>query len=324
MFSCGWSACFAAFCCPQDGCRCVFDGFDGDCYTRINMDRTDKRFCRKTVVGLATAGICLVLCGMAGRTPDVEANLLENGGFERGTNETPLAWAASVESADGAFSLWDSDVSHGGLRSVRLSTKVPYTGEPFNNWYQNIETPLGGRKLTLRGYIKGHDVQDAAVWLQCFQRGSPVPVAVATSNTNSSPTGDFGWTEQRVDIDVPQGTTLVVTRLVMVGTGTVWFDDISLAVSEPTPDVGATEPEVPADLNEKLEAIAEENKSLRQSYEKLSETIERLVARVQSLQDSIEVNRTQSGSNEPAVGLPFIIPDRNIVGPPPSVNRPAP
>jgi hypothetical protein len=277
------------------------------------MIRTYKTCCRKAIVAVGLAGVCLAVCGWTVSGGAAETNLLENGGFERGAGDSVLGWTASVAPGVDAYSLWDGEVSHGGLRSVKLCTETPYPGEPFNNWYQNIEAPLDGKKIKLSGYIKGHEVQDAALWLQCFQRGSSVPVAVGTSHTNKSPVGDFGWTQQMVEVDVPQGTTLVVVRLMFVGTGTVWFDDVALDVSESKSSDAIRPIFRPEDgLASKLDAIAEENKSLRENYEKLTAKLDQLASDIGSLRESIE-GKAKDAAAQSSRPAPFLIPDRSKV-----------
>jgi len=256
--------------------------------------------------------------GRAGAEP---VSLVRNGGFEQGVGERPFSWLVSVAEAEGASALWDDQVSHSGLRSVKLSTSTEYSSEPFNNWSQNIEEPLADKRVTVRGFVKGHDVQSAALWLQCFRRGYAVAVSSVMSSETAPLLGSFGWTEQEASVYVPQDTGLVVVRLVLVGTGTVWFDDITIEVAGPLADRGADEDQ-PAeasvapgvqdsDVQAALEAIAEDNRRLRDVNETLSQQIEQLADRVRSLQSFLEqFQKSQPVPTDTA--LPFIIPPRNI------------
>ncbi len=253
-----------------------------------------------------------------GATP---ASLLRNGGFEDGLGERPFLWTVSIVPAEGASAVWDDKVSRSGLRSVQLSTATRYPSEPYNNWNQSVVRPLAGKDVTVRGFVKGHNVEGAALWLQCFQRGSTISLATAASNETQPLQGSFGWTEQEVSLRVPQGTDFIVVRLTLIGTGTVWFDDIVMEVVEQDghepPKEGAPDEqesdsvEQTGALTAALEAVAEENRKLRATNEQLSEQIDQLSERVEALQMVLEqLQASEQPTTEP--GLPFTVPPRNI------------
>ncbi len=274
-------------------------------------------FAAAAVMVVCTAGWCY-----AASVDATVASPLRNGGFENGTGEGPVTWLSSVAPAEGASALWDDQVSLNGLRSIQLTTSTQYASEPYNNWSQNIGEPLGGKRVTVRGYVKGHSVQDAVLWLQCFHSGSSIPIAAVASNETQPLQGSFGWTEREVSLYVPQATDLVVLRLALVGTGTVWFDDIVMEVVDPE----AEKPPVPGkstteqtdesedetnELAVALKSIAEENRKLRDANEQLSRQIDHLADRVQSLQTFLEEMQA-AGADSTQTSLPFIIPPRNI------------
>jgi len=288
------------------------------------MSSHTKRIERRAMLAFAAAAVIACVAGRC-YADDVDAtvvSLLRNGGFEDGVADRPFSWLVSVVPAEGASALWDDQVSRTGLRSVQLSTSTRYTSEPYNNWSQNISEPLGGKRVVVRGYVKGHNVENAALWLQCFQRGSAIPIATAASNETQPLQGSFGWTEREVSLYVPQTTDLVVVRLALIGTGTVWFDDVVVEVVEPevrkppgpsqptTEQTAAPEAET-AELAAALESVAEENRKLQTANEQLAGQIDHLADRVQSLQTFLEEIQA-AGPVSIETSLPFIIPPRNI------------
>jgi len=288
------------------------------------MSSHAKKIERCAVAAFTAAAVVVCMCAWccADEVETAVASLLRNGGFEDGDGDGPFSWLVSVVPAEGASSLWDDQVSHSGLRSVQLSTATRYTSEPYNNWSQNIGEPLGGKRVVVRGHVKGHNVESAALWLQCFQRGSAIPIAATASNDTQPLQGSFGWTEQEASLYVPQTTDLVVVRLALIGTGTVWFDDIVMEVVErearqpPVPSQPTTErtaaPEADtAELAAALDSVAEENRKLREANEQLSRQIDQLADRVQSLQTFLEEMQA-AGPVSTETSLPFIIPSRNI------------
>jgi len=283
-----------------------------------------KRIKRHVIAVFAAAVVVVCMAGWccADDVGTAVASLLQNGGFEDGGGGGPFSWLVSVVSAEGASSLWDDQVSRGGLRSVQLSTATRYTSEPYNNWSQNIGEPLGGKHVVVRGYVKGHNVENAVLWLQCFQRGSAIPIADTASNKMQPLHGSFGWTEQEASLYVPQSTDLVIVRLALIGTGTVWFDDIVMEIVEPE----TRQPPVPSrpsseqtaapeadttELAAALESVAEQNRKLCEANEQLSRQIDQLAQRVQSLQTFLEEMQA-AGPVSTETSLPFIIPPRNI------------
>jgi len=275
---------------------------------------------RLSIVALAAVAAVSGQCN--GSDLETEAvSLVRNASFENGTGDMPFSWLVSIAPAEGASAAWDDKISYNGLRSVQLSTAEPYPTEPYNNWSQNIDVPLGGKRVTVSGYVKGRLVNDAALWLQCFQRGSATPIATVASNEMHPLQGDFGWTERQVSLYVPQGTDLVVVRLTLIGTGTVWFDDIVMEVEEPPvqkPQSAGVHSEREsgsgartAELADALETVAQENRKLRAANEQLSKQIDLLAERVKSLQTFLEESQTvKPPSTEKSV--PFIVPPRNV------------
>jgi hypothetical protein len=189
--------------------------------------------------GLLCALMVLILPGGG----VVAENLLANPGFESLTADQPDRWDRFVQPKPGAVARLD-DRAHSGAYSVWLHTPTPYDREPVNNWSQNIIAQFGGETLRVSGHIQVADAKEAALWLQCWRK-RPWGVLAAASTSIATPVyGTSEWQEVSMDVDVPEGTDFVTLRCVLMGTGSAWFDDISLArVTPKAVESAAEEPQ---------------------------------------------------------------------------------
>ncbi len=157
-----------------------------------------------------------------------EGNLLANPGFEALVADQPARWDSFVQPKPGAVARLD-DHSHAGGYSVWLHTPMPYAKEPVNNWSQNIIADFGGETLRVSGFIRVADAKEAALWLQCWRK-RPWGVLSATSTSTDMPVyGTADWQEVSMNVEIPKGTDFVTLRCVLLGTGSAWFDDISVS-----------------------------------------------------------------------------------------------
>ena len=113
----------------------------------------------------AMAWAVLFCCAVA-RADD---NLIPNPGFEDLSGSMPARWDVFVQSADGATGRLVDD-AHSGKFAVQLQTATPYAQDPANNWSQNLVGDFAGKRLRLSGYIKVSEVDDAAIWVQCWRK----------------------------------------------------------------------------------------------------------------------------------------------------------
>lgn len=175
------------------------------------------------------AWLLLSLCAAA-QSPAEAPNLLANPGFEDLRGELPAHWRPFVEPKPGA----GADLDHAtgrdsGRISARLHVPDPYEKEPANNWSQSVIADLAGKRLRVSGWIRTEGATEATIWAQCCSK-APLTVLQFVSTSDDHPRyGDTDWTHVQADFDVPQGTGFVVVRAVLLGVGTAWFDDLSLA-----------------------------------------------------------------------------------------------
>jgi hypothetical protein len=154
-------------------------------------------------------------------------NLLANPGFEDLAGDRPARWDVFVQPKPGAEAAI-SDIAHGGAYSIRLHTPTPYEKEPVNNWSQNLIADFGGQTLEISGFIRVQEAKEAALWIQLWRK-RPWGVLGAHSTSVDSPVyGTAEWQEVRMSVEVPKGTDFVTIRCVLLGTGSAWFDDLSV------------------------------------------------------------------------------------------------
>mgnify|MGYP005853559463 CR=1 FL=1 len=157
-----------------------------------------------------------------------EGELLANGGFERTNGALPAQWHLFVLPQPGAVGRIETD-AHAGAHAAMLHTPLPYERDPINNWSQNVHADVAGKTLILRGAIRTQEATEAAIWVQCWKQGARLPHAVFSTRDTVPFQGTRDWEEVSQTIKVPAATDFLVVRCVLLGTGSAWFDEISLA-----------------------------------------------------------------------------------------------
>ncbi|HPO15921.1 MAG TPA: hypothetical protein PLI09_20940 [Candidatus Hydrogenedentes bacterium] len=242
-------------------------------------------------------------------------NLLGNPGFEDLVADAPARWECFTAPQEGAFGRLDN-TAFTGAYSVMLHTPMPYPKEPCNNWNQNVIAKLSGKKLAVSGYIKTKDVTEAAIWVQCWRKNPWGVLYVANSSHDTPMYGTKDW--QRIDLafDVPKETDFVTVRCVIKGTGTVWFDDLSLVETgeaesgepeAPMPPMGGPAPSSTASAGTsqtKLDKVEDEVTRLRNANMALAEALDQMQASNQQLMQELtairkQLKRLQESSGQP-------------------------
>lgn len=150
----------------------------------------------------------------------VAANDLLNSGFEAGTND----WSIHVYGAKSVVEI-DSTVMYGGQQSLRVSSTEPSD----TALGQEVEVHAG-RWHRFRGWVKTRALDP---------KGSPVygtyQIQLAggtrTIASGANHRGDTDWTEVAIDFEAPSNGKVRVAPFFVgfgKGTGTVWFDDLSI------------------------------------------------------------------------------------------------
>lgn len=160
-------------------------------------------------------------------------NLILNGGFEEGTDDTPSQWFIAAIPSSGLKLYRNKTVSHGGKASVSIVNNDE-SNDACNNWCQNITDFPKGKELMLTGYIKTEGITDDGGVVICIQvfNAEGNFVGFATTQDKYEFKGTHDWTEVKTSVVAPPDAEKIMIRAVLVGTGQVWFDDIQLIVGE--------------------------------------------------------------------------------------------
>lgn len=200
--------------------------------------------------------VSIVVACFLSMTPPLLAQQPLNLGFERTSvsdEQRPWGWGFGYFAFAGQkvaqFTL-DDAVAREGLRSLRISTAdsidVPI---PQSIQLQVSADFARGRSLDLSGWMRSANLNGRASLV--FEAWGDQVVAVADTGFLAASTA--AWERRRLSIRVPDEDDIhsIVVMAVLDGTGTVWFDDLSLAVDgRPIADL-PTRVEVPGpdDLN---------------------------------------------------------------------------
>ena len=231
----------------------------------------------------------------------------------------PARWDLYVKPLEGASGRLVPE-AHGGKYSVQLQITLPYEKDPANNWSQNVVGEFGGKRMRLQGFVKVQEAQDAAIWAQCWRKSPWGVVSVASTGTRAPVYGTKDWDEAFVEFDVPRNADFITVRCVLKGSGTAWFDDISLTEIGEAPhktEMNPPKPTLPADnkpdaakkpkkstLGDEIRGDAEalrlreENKMLKEMVESLKTSNEDLSRRMKALEEKSAQTPESSGTTK--------------------------
>ena len=156
-------------------------------------------------------------------------NILQNSGFETQIAEEPAYWFKAYIPADNVTIEWDNEVKYTGERSVSIQSTHIYEETVNNNWAQTINVVPIDRTVKLSGYAKTIDAESVVMVVQCWDDSSNLEGFATTQGTYNI-SGTTEWTQYSTSLRVPKETESITIRLVLTGTGQVWFDDVTLVV----------------------------------------------------------------------------------------------
>jgi len=161
-------------------------------------------------------------------------NILQNSGFESEIEGEPANWFKAYIPEDDITMAWDDETTYSESKSASIHkiSNTDINNELVNNnWAQDIHIIPIGRDIELSGYIKTVDVGDDSVVMviQCWDENFNI-VGFATTQGIYNISGTTDWTQYITSLKVPEETHQITIRLVLVGTGQVWFDDVALVI----------------------------------------------------------------------------------------------
>jgi len=166
----------------------------------------------------------------AGEVPDfLSARMqLANGDVERGEGDAPSAWRHDRPD-DTHRATWTSEHPQSGRRC--LKTVVAEGAEP--TWIATRQRGIrivGGAKYVMRAWVKAENVQGFAGWyVHVGNRENSMMIAPMLSGGE----GTYDWKPVTAEFTAPAGANRASLGTVLRGTGTAWFDNVTLECREP-------------------------------------------------------------------------------------------
>ena len=163
--------------------------------------------------------------------------LLVNPGFEStkpGVRGNPEGWVTLQHAGPVSYTFTlDTEIRHGGLRGLRIDNIGP---EPFGALFQQVPaTNLRGKTVRLVAWLRTRDVVGsalgggAAITLQAMQAGA----VLAYNHMSKTPVkGTTDWARQEITLDIPANAEQLEVGAMLQGPGSLWLDDVELAVAE--------------------------------------------------------------------------------------------
>lgn len=151
---------------------------------------------------------------------------LVNGGVELGQGTTPTGWRH--DSADEQHSAsWSTESPHSGSHCLKLSV----TANAAPSWISTRQDGIrlvAGAKYTLNGWLRTENViGSVGIYIHVGNTGNYMmisPMASGKAGTND-------WQQVSTEFTVPTDAYMADLGTVLYGTGTAWFDDITLQTS---------------------------------------------------------------------------------------------
>lgn len=156
-------------------------------------------------------------------------NLALNPGFEEcGPNGLPAAWATDAAGIDTVSFARDTEVKRTGEAAARI-TVGPTEKVSWPSFNMKVDVQPG-QSYNVEAQIKTREVTGNACVVAEFLDVKGARISSASSGSAMSTTPD--WTPVALKAQVPPGATAMALKLILHGTGTAWFDDVSLTRDE--------------------------------------------------------------------------------------------
>ena len=160
---------------------------------------------------------------------DTGENILKNSGFENEIEGNPAYWFIAHIAAENLTMTWDNEESYTGSKSVYIGNTHIYEEMVSNNWAQTINLIPLDTTVELTGWIKTVEAESVVMVIQCWDEKLEM-VGFGTTQTKTNINGTTDWTMYTTSVHIPTDTESITVRLVLTGTGQVWFDDVSLVI----------------------------------------------------------------------------------------------
>ncbi len=153
---------------------------------------------------------------------------LVNGSVELGSGETPDGWKHDAAD-DQHQSLWSTEGAHSGQRCLK-TVVAPGAEETWIAARQDGIHIDAGARYRVEAWVRAEDVKGFTGWyLHIGNAQNPM----LSAPTLAAGQGTFDWKKVAHEFTAPDGANLLSLGTVLRGTGTAWFDDVSLTCLEP-------------------------------------------------------------------------------------------
>ena len=153
---------------------------------------------------------------------------LVNGSVELGSGDTPDGWQHDVPD-DEHQSVWSTERPRSGKRC--LKTIVAPGAEA--TWIASRQGGIhivGGARHRVEAWVRAEDVKGYTGWYLHVGNAQNSMLAAPTLQAGD---GTFDWKKVTHEFTAPAEANLLSLGTVLRGTGTAWFDDISLTCLDP-------------------------------------------------------------------------------------------
>lgn len=151
---------------------------------------------------------------------------LVNGGVEQGQNVTPTGWK-NDPSDEQHIASWSTDAPHSGERCLK-TVVTPNAAPTWVSTRQDGLRLIPGERYTLSGWVRTENVTGSVgIYIHVGNPGN----FMVTSPMAGAKTGTNDWHQVSTEFTVPKDAYMADLGTVLYGTGTAWFDDISLSTS---------------------------------------------------------------------------------------------
>ncbi len=189
-----------------------------------------------TIAAFVIAALAASAARCAGEA-DARDVALANAGFEGGQSASghPQGWAPMQHVTVDAYRfVVDQQVKHSGAKSLRIARDA---AEPFGSIVQRVsDATLRGRTVRFSAWLRTQDAATGsgagggALIVQAFRGGA----LAAYEHMRASPVkGTSDWRQYSITLAIPADADAVEVGAMLVGPGTLWFDDARLEIAAP-------------------------------------------------------------------------------------------
>ncbi len=158
--------------------------------------------------------------------------------------QAPKHWLKTGANPDQYELAVDHQIAHGGRASQRLQAKGAYGDDVWAASAQMVwAEPYRGRRVRLSGYLLASDVTAAGLWFRVDGDVDGEYHTLGFDNMHDRRIhGTAVWERYDLVLDVPDESVVLVFGALLIGSGTLWVDDLKVEfVPDTVPVTGVSE-----------------------------------------------------------------------------------